>query len=191
MAEAAREDEDEFADSDPRTLKVLRANAKRRFTRLIKMVRDLMADHGSRSSIKNRRHDLIAAYQECDDANNRYIVVCPADETSAPWINAIEIDLDFWVNTVEEHLLSRADETSSNISSLHSQLVPLVAYSPHQRRPSSQSDWNDLRLRVNQLELQGVHGYAGSPSLYLGRSPPSPPLRPSSAPITESHGGAR
>lgn len=191
MAEAAREDEDEFADSDPRTLKVLRANAKRRFTRLIKMVRDLMADHGSRSSIKNRRDDLIAAYQECDDANNRYIVVCPADETSAPWINAIEIDLDFWVNTVEEHLLSRADETSSNISSLHSQLVPLVAYSPHQRRPSSQPDWNDLRLRVNQLELQGVHGYAGSPSLYLGRSPPSPPLRPSSAPITESHGGAR
>jgi hypothetical protein len=49
-------------------------------------------------------------------------------------------------------------------------------------RPISDPDWSDLRRRVNQLELQGVHGYSGSPSLRPGRSPPQPPPRPSSAP---------
>ena len=59
-----------------------------------------MANHGSRTSVKNRRDDIITTYQECGDANTRYTVVCPEDETSPAWINAIEIDLDFWVITV-------------------------------------------------------------------------------------------
>ncbi|KZR98446.1 Uncharacterized protein APZ42_006136 [Daphnia magna] len=151
MAGNSPEDEEDFATDDSWALKMLRANAKRRFTKTIKLVRDLMADPGSRTSIKNRRDDIITAYQECDDANTRYTTEFPDDETSSAWINSIEINLDFWVNTVDEHLISRADEAPSDVSSIHSQRVPLLAH-PSQRRPTSNPDWTDLRLRVNQLE---------------------------------------
>lgn len=181
MAGNVPEDEEDLATDDPWALKMLRANAKRRFTKTINLVRDLMADHGSRTFIRNRRDDIVTAYQECDDANTRYTTVCPDDETSPAWINSIEIDRNFWVNTVDEHLISRVDMAPSNVSQIHSQYVPLLDHSS-QRRPTSNPDWTDLRLRVNQLELQGIHGYAGSPSLHLGRSPPLPPPRPSSSP---------
>ena len=112
MADAPEEDDD-LDTNDPHTLKVLRGNAKRRFTNTVKLVRDLMADHGSRTSIRNRRDDIIVAHQECDDLNSRYSSVCPEDTASDSWIKKIDDDLDFWLNTVEEHLFSRIGETSS------------------------------------------------------------------------------
>ena len=94
MADAPEEDDD-LDTNDPHTLKVLRGNAKRRFTNTVKLVRDLMADHGSRTSIRNRRDDIIVAHQECDDLNSRYSSVCPEDTASDSWIKKIDDDLDF------------------------------------------------------------------------------------------------
>ncbi len=83
MANNMSEDDAETQTDDPATLKVLRSNAKRRFTNLVKLVRDLMADHGSRTSIKNRREDIIGAFQECSHFNNCYIAASPDDRSSA------------------------------------------------------------------------------------------------------------
>jgi transmembrane mucin 1 len=81
----------------------------------------------------------------------------------------------------------RIGESNSSRASFRSRLSqqPLLTEEMNQvqsPRPISDPDWSDLRRRVNQLELQGVHGYSGSPSLRPGRSPPQPPPRPSSAP---------
>lgn len=160
-----------------------------------------MADHGSRTSIKNRKEDLVVAFQECNHHNECYNAICPDDLTSEVWIGTIERDLDFWLNTIEEHLLGRVGESSSSRSSVRSRLSqqPLLneeMNQTHSPRPTSDPDWIDLRRRVNQLELQGVHGYSGSPGLRPGRSPPHPPPRTSSAPIQypdvdDGHHGAR
>jgi hypothetical protein len=98
-------------------------------------------------------------------------------------------------------MFSRVGESASSKASVRSRLSqqPLLSEGinqPHSPRPTSDPDWNDLRRRVNQLELQGVHGYFGSPSLRPGRSPPHPPPRPSSAPtqhpdVDDAHYGAR
>jgi hypothetical protein len=87
MANDMSEDNAETQTDDPATLKVLRGNAKRRFTNLVKLVRDLMADHGNRTSIKNRREDIIGAFQECSHFNNCYIAIRPDDGSSAAWIS--------------------------------------------------------------------------------------------------------
>jgi hypothetical protein len=81
----------------------------------------------------------------------------------------------------------RIGESNSSRASFCSRLSqqPLLTEEMNQvqsPRPISDPDWSDLRRRVNQLELQGVHGYSGSPSLRPGRSPSQPPPRLSSAP---------
>ena len=158
----APEDDEDLDTNDPRLLKVLRGNAKRRFTNTVKLVRNLMADHGSRTPIRNRRDEIIVANQECDTINSRCSSVCPEDTTSDSWFKNIDDDLDFWLNTVEEH-----DEKSSDASSLYSQRLPLLTPPSQLRRPSPNPNLHDLRIRVNQLELQGIHGFAGSPSLQI------------------------
>lgn len=90
-----------------------------------------MVDNGNGSSIKKHREDLFVAYQECEAESNRYSLICPVDETSAAWMNAIATELDFWINTVEEHLISRAYEISSSASPLRQFLVPLMTHFPH------------------------------------------------------------
>jgi hypothetical protein len=118
MANDMSEDNAETQTDDPATLKVLRGNAKRWFTNLVKLVRDLMADHGNRTSIKNRREDIIGAFQECSHFNNCYIAIRPDDGSSAAWISTIETDLDFWLDTIEEHLFSRVGESVSSKASV-------------------------------------------------------------------------
>lgn len=95
MADPTADNDEELHTEDPEALKALRANAKRRFTNLIKLTRDLMADNGSRTSLKNRRQDLIGAFQECSYHNNCYKAIRPDDGRSDTWITTIETDLDF------------------------------------------------------------------------------------------------
>ncbi|KAK4027440.1 hypothetical protein OUZ56_016486 [Daphnia magna] len=79
MADPTADDDEESHTEDPRVLKVLRANAKRRFTILINLVRDLMADHGSRTSIKTEKKIL-------SSPSRNAITTTSATKQSAPTI---------------------------------------------------------------------------------------------------------
>lgn len=94
------------------------------------------------------------SYQECDHQLLRFDL--------SRWRNQQE--LDFWLTTIDENMISRADDSISSRSTVHSLklLLSKKIGQPHSLHPIS---IETLSSQLNHLKLQRLYGFASSTSV--------------------------